>query len=189
MLDEVNTLKNNSQNFNEVRYYPSSKVILEACYQDYIRLMDSYNKIYDKLNILLAVFGLMLGLFIDNVEIDMLFNNSNQLSLWKTCLIFLHFFLLIISVLLFLVCAYKSLKLMMGNKITVFKSEDVRDSEIYRENEETAELWLIEKYTQCSYNLRPVLEKNQKEFKKIVSYLVIGIFIFMIIIFLQKVGL
>lgn len=51
---------------------------------------------------------------------------------------------------------------MKGKDIPVFNSVDVRDAELYREDNETAAMWLIDKYTSVVFELRPIVEKKQK---------------------------
>lgn len=51
---------------------------------------------------------------------------------------------------------------MKGKDIPVFNSVDVRDAELYREDNETAAMWLIDKYTLVVFELRPIVEKKQK---------------------------
>ena len=53
----------------EKEIYPSAKILLEASYQDYIRLLDSYDKIKDKVNIILAFIGIILGFFLNYIDL------------------------------------------------------------------------------------------------------------------------
>lgn len=169
--------------------YPSAKIILDATYQDYIRLLNSYDKIYDKINIMLAFVGVILATFVTVVDFNVFNGTVDKLTRLEGCLILIHFTSIIVFIILFVLCIIKSLKLMMGKSITVFKSEDVRNDNLWNEEEDIVAMWLIDKYTQCTNEIRPIMENNQKQFRKIVIYASMGKILFMIIIFLQKVGL
>lgn len=54
--------------------------------------------------------------------------------------------------------------LLRGRRIAVFKSEDIRNEEIYRNKESHAALWLIDKYTRIVNEVRPIVQKKQKAF-------------------------
>ena len=45
---------------SECEDYPSACFLLESCFQDYQRIQDNYNKIYEKINIALAFSGVIL---------------------------------------------------------------------------------------------------------------------------------
>ena len=83
---------------------------------------------------------------------------------------------------------YMIFKLLKGKGIYVFKSEDLRNNHIYKETEEVAAMWLIDKYTECTASIRPVLGENQKGFQNIVKSVTALILILITVLFLQKVG-
>ena len=50
--------------------------------------------------------------------------------------------------------------LLRGRKIAVFKSEDIRNEEIYRNKKSYTALWLIDKYTRIVNEVRPIVQKK-----------------------------
>ena len=71
--------------------YPSAKIILDATYQDYIRLLNSYDKIYDKINIMLAFVGVILATFVTVVDFNVFNGTVDKLTRLEGCLILIHF--------------------------------------------------------------------------------------------------
>lgn len=78
--------------------------------------------------------------------------------------------------------------LLKGKDIPVFNSVDVRDAELYREDNETAAMWLIDKYTSVVFELRPIVEKKQKKFDSTLTMTISGIILYAISVILQKGG-
>lgn len=168
--------------------YPAAIFLVDTIYQDYIRLMDSYNKIYDKLNIILVFVGIILGIIINNIDLKIFQTDCSNRMLWQVALLVLHVLLLVISIILMIYSIYMIFKLLKGKGIYVFKSEDLRNNHIYRETVEVAAMWLIDKYTECTASIRPVLDENQKDFQNIVKSVTLLILILITVLFMQKVG-
>ena len=80
------------------------------------------------------------------------------------------------------------LTLLRGRKIAVFKSEDIRNEEIYREKESHAAMWLIDKYTRIVNEVRPVVQKKQEVFDKALVTIIVGFILYVIAIVLRKGG-
>jgi len=78
--------------------------------------------------------------------------------------------------------------LLRGRIIAVFKSEDIRNEEIYREKESHAAMWLIDKYTRIVNEVRPVVQKKQEAFDKALVVIIVGIILYVIAIVLRKGG-
>ena len=72
--------------------------------------------------------------------------------------------------------------------MAVFKSEDIRNEEIYREKESHAAMWLIDKYTRIVNEVRPVVQKKQEAFDKALVVIIVGIILYVIAIVLRKGG-
>ena len=89
---------------------------------------------------------------------------------------------------LLLISAIKFLYLLKGKDIPVFNSVDVRDDELYREDNEAAAVWLIGKYTFVVFKLRPIVEKKQKAFDSTLTMTIVGIILYAISVILQKGG-
>lgn len=91
----------------------------------------------------------------------------------------------VISLLYATVCL---LLLMRSKTLAVFKSEDARDIEVYGATENQAAVWLIDKYTTCTNENRPIIAKKQKSFEKAVTAIIVGLILFAVVISIGKVG-
>lgn len=168
--------------------YPSAKFLVDACYQDYMRLQENYNKLYDKLNIALAFSGVVLTLVIGTFELNSSRVSISGLKIWEIILLIIHTLSGIGSVILWLYGTICFLFLMKGKQLPVFKSEDVRNSEVYREKEQDAALWLIDKYTICTNELRLIIADKQEKFEKALNAVTIGLILYSVALVLRKVG-
>lgn len=168
--------------------YPSATILADACFQDYIRLNDDYNKVYDKLNVALAFSGIILTVIFETLDLDFLFTKWNNQEIWKCVLIGFHTICLCISITCMFVGILILLLLLKGRNIPMFKSEDVRNDEIYRTKEEDAALWLIDKYTICTNSIRPILAEKQAKFEQGLSAMTIGLVLYTLSVLLGKVG-
>ena len=81
------------------------------------------------------------------------------------------------------------LMLLKGRMVKVFKSEDIRNNKIYKEEEENAAVWLIDKYTQVTFAMRTIVKKKQKSFDQALQIIIIGIIMYAVSIVLQKGGI
>lgn len=168
--------------------YPSACFLLDSCIQDYQRLQENYNRIYDKVNVALAFAGvvltIMLGSF-DFTQAKLLVNDMTVASLIMTSV---ELICLIGGMGLTLFSIVYLLTLLGGRKIAVFKSEDIRNEEIYREKESHAAMWLIDKYTQIVNEVRPVVQKKQASFDKALIIIIVGIIMYTISVILREGG-
>ena len=48
--------------------YPSAEFVQQACFEDYHRLIDTYDKIYEKVNVTLAFCGIILLVILGSVN-------------------------------------------------------------------------------------------------------------------------
>lgn len=168
--------------------YPSACFLLDSCIQDYQRMQENYNRIYDKVNVALAFAGvvltIMLGSF-DFTQAKLLVNDMTVASLIMTSV---ELICLIGGMGLTLFSIVYLLTLLRGRKIAVFKSEDIRNEEIYREKESHAAMWLIDKYTQIVNEVRPVVQRKQASFDRALIIIIVGIIMYTISVILRKGG-
>lgn len=172
----------------EKEIYPSAKILLEASYQDYIRLLDSYDKIKDKVNIILAFIGIILGFFLNYIDLKFLNRICFSLKISELLVYLVHAILLFICVFALIYCIVKIFDLLKGKNLLVFKSEDIREGDLVKESEEFVTLWLINRYTICSNDIRPIINYKQNELTKVIKATIILTIIMIIILILQKGG-
>ena len=168
--------------------YPSAQFLVDACFNDYQRLQDNYSKVYEKTNIALAFVGVVLTIMLTTLDFSSLSKIMGNMNVGQLLLALIEIGCYICGVGLLLICAIKFLHLLKGKDIPVFNSVDVRDAELYREDNETAAMWLIDKYTSVVFELRPIVERKQKAFDSTLTMTIGGIILYSISVILQKGG-
>lgn len=168
--------------------YPSAQFLVDACFNDYQRLQDNYSKVYEKTNIALAFVGVVLTIMLTTLDFSSLSKIMGNMNVGQLLLVLIEIGCCICGVGLLLISAIKFLYLLKGKDIPVFNSVDVRDVELYREDNETAAMWLIDKYTSVVFELRPIVERKQKAFDSTLTMTIGGIILYSISVILQKGG-
>ncbi len=179
--DVENTVQSESED------YPSACFLLDSCFQDYQRIQDNYNKIYEKINIALAFSGVILTIMLGAFDFSPAKFNVSNMKIWE-----------VVSTSIELMCLGGSLIVIVGatiyllfllrGRIAVFKSEDIRNEEIYRNKESHAALWLIDKYTRIVNEVRPIVQKKQKAFDNAMVAIIVGIMMYVVAVLLRKGG-
>ena len=168
--------------------YPSACFLLDSCVQDYQRLQENYNRIYDKINVALAFTGVVLTIMLGSFDFAPAKLCVKDVTVASLIIIVVELICLVGGMGLTLISIVYLLTLLRGRKIAVFKSEDIRNEEIYREKESHAAMWLIDKYTRIVNEVRPVVQKKQESFDKALVGLIVGIIVYVIAIILRKGG-
>lgn len=182
--EEIEENRSKKQNI-----YPSAVLLVEACYQDYQRIQDNYNKLYEKINVALAFAGVILTIVLGTLDFSHAAVKISGQPLWKIVLMILELLCTVGSVLLIMVSVLWLLMLLKGRMVKIFKSEDIRNNKIYKEEEENAAVWLIDKYTQVTFAMRTIVKKKQKSFDQALQIIIIGIIMYAVSIVLQKGGI
>lgn len=178
--------KKRHQNEDIKEYYPSAELLKADCYEDYKRLIETYDKIYEKINIALAFCGVILLVIISDFDyriIGKLINSETYIEgfTYTTLLI-----CSLLSVIMIIWAVIQLLLLTRSREIKVFDSIAVRKEEIYREKPEVAAMWLIDKYTIATNELRTVIADKNKEYDVAILKLVISILSFAVVVIIKK---
>lgn len=172
---------------SECEAYPSACFLLDSCFQDYQRIQDNYNKIYEKINIALAFSGAILTIMLGAFDFSPAKFNVSNMKIWEVILTSIELMCLGGS-LIVIVGATIYLLFLLRRRIAVFKSEDIRNEEIYRNKESHAALWLIDKYTRIVNEVRPIVQKKQKAFDNAMVAIIVGIMMYVVAVLLRKGG-
>ena len=113
------------------------------------------------------------------------FNVSNM-KIWEVILTSIELMCLGGSLIVIVGATIYLLFLLRGRRIAVFKSEDIRNEEIYRNKESHAALWLIDKYTRIVNEVRPIVQKKQKAFDNAMVAIIVGIMMYVVAVLLEK---
>ena len=156
------------------------------CYDDYNRLINTYDKIHEKVNITLAFCSIVLLVILNSFDYTMItemFCISSKLELFSIlALLFCS-----AASLVCMVWAVVQLLLLMHSKaVTVFDSVAVRNDEIYRWSPDEAALWLVDKYTYAVSELRTVISYKQKKYDSAIIKIVISILTYAIVVIIEK---
>ncbi len=188
MAKKKNKFDNQHSDNSVINKYPSAELLLTPCMEDYQRIQDNYNKIYEKINIALAFSGIILTIMLANLNIDKSIAIIQNMKIYEVVLITIEVGCTIGSVVLVLLTTIRLLILLLGKPVSVFKSEDLRNEGIYREEKQNAALWIIDKYTIIVSEMRPIIQRKQKKYNKAIEIMIIGVILYAISILLQKGG-
>jgi hypothetical protein len=161
-------------------------MLKEDCYNEYQRLMETYDKIYEKVNIMLAFCGVVLLVILSKVDITryMLLVQTEKKSLFLISL--LYCVATTISSLLIVSSVIHLLKLLKGKNMLVFDSIAIRNEKIYESQEENAALWLIQKYTDSIASIQNVIKEKQSEYDKTVIKVIVSLIAYAVALLLEK---
>ena len=168
--------------------YPSACFLLDSCVQDYQRLQENYNRIYDKINVVLAFAGVVLTIMLGSFDFSPAKLCVKDMTVAALIMTSVELICLVGGMGLTLFSTIYLLTLMRGRKIAVFKSEDIRNDEIYREKESYAAMWLIDKYTKIVNEVRPVVQKKQSSLDRALITIIVGVIMYTIAVILRKGG-
>lgn len=166
--------------------YPSAELLQQSCYDDYMRLLKTYDYIYTKVNIALAFCGVVMIVMVRSVDFAFWKHMSSETT---NCDIALHIFMTILSVGaagITIWAVINFLQLMKSRSVNVFDSLTIRSEEIYRLTPDEAALWLIDKYTIVTNGLKDVVLAKQQEFNSGITKLMVSIIMYVVFVIIEK---
>ena len=166
--------------------YPSAELLQPSCFEDYKRLIDTYDKIYEKINIALAFCSVVILLILNSFDYNLFFGIFYTKSKLELFSVFILLLCSTISVICMIWAVIELLLLTRSKSIIVFDSISIRNDEIYYWPKDQAALWLIEKYTYAVFELRKVISNKQKKYDSIVIKIVISILSYAIVLIIEK---
>lgn len=166
--------------------YPSAEFVQQACFEDYHRLIDTYDKIYEKVNVTLAFCGIILLVILGSVNytyVADICRTQSNLELFSLLLLLLCS---VASAICIIRAVIQLLLLMRSKTLSVFDSIDIRNEEIYRWNHDAAAVWLIDKYTIAITGLRSAIAEKQKKYDSTVTKVVIALLLYSVVLIIEK---
>jgi len=166
--------------------YPSAEFVQQACFEDYHRLIDTYDKIYEKVNVTLAFCGIILLVILGSVNytyVADICRTQSNLELFSLLLLLLCS---VASAICIIWAVIQLLLLMRSKTLSVFDSIDIRNEEIYRWNHDAAAVWLIDKYTIAITGLRTAIAEKQKKYDSTVTKVVIALLLYSVVLIIEK---
>lgn len=174
------------ENSSDLKQYPSAEMLKIDCYNDYIRLLDTYDKIYTKVNIALAFSGTVILAMVSKFDYNIIFDLIACKNKSELFVQLLYLFSSVIATCCSFWSLIQLLILLKGKQLVVFNSIDIRNKKIYEKETNNAALWLIDKYTTAVCSLKIIIEKKQNKYDLAISLLVVSIIAYCISIIAQK---
>lgn len=170
----------------ENNMYPSAELVRDVCAEDYKRLFDTYDKIYDKVNIALVFCSVVLIAIVPIVDytvIQRIIDNTSKLELLSLVL-FLIFS--VVSIVTMVWAIIQLLLIMRGKKLYTVDTVAIRNENLYNETVTDASMWLIDKYTICINELKQTIKQKQKSYDSAIVKIIISIIAFVIASIIAK---
>lgn len=157
-----------------VKKYPSAEFVYSACLEDYNHVLANYDRIYDRINIVLTLCGVILIFFITNFDITALYKWENY-SCGEKVLAIAYVLLAGISLVFIAISVIKLLLLSRSEGLLTFDSNSIIDESLYYESTEDAALWITLQYTKCINNVREKTIEKQRSFSRAIIFVIISI--------------
>ena len=172
--------KSNAEN------YPSAIQIKEDCYNEYSRMLSTYEKVYDKVNIMLTFCGVILLVILKSVNFSIMAKLNTTKSPQDFCLYLIYTIATICSAGCILFAVTSFLKLLKSRKISIFDSWEIREEKIYELVPNDAALWMIQQYTDKSYELKDIIDEKQLLFDSAVKRTIYALLLHALAILVKK---
>ena len=160
----------------QVDEYTSAGHVKTACLEDYKTTLDTYNLIYNRVNVALVFCGVIFLGIMDSID-NSIFQKLKGHSFNLDSLLLL---LPLVSAGLLLLATILLLHLMKSKYLQYFDSLDALEENIYRETTENASLWLADQYAYAVFMIWETIMKKQRVFNLAVILIIISIVVFFI---------
>ncbi len=161
--------------------YPAAEFVANTCENEYMRLINSYNNIYNKVNILLVVFLAILvaqsGSFNGK---ELVYELTKANSVGRTVYLVLQLSISIISLGLILFATVYLCLLLESKSIPVIDCIKIRNEKVYEGTPDQAAMYLLCLYTKAMHEMKPIIDKKQKKYDKSVKLAVISVILFVV---------
>lgn len=175
-----------SQNNSLKERYPSATLLQEACLEDYKRVIETYNKIYDKINIALAFSGVILLVILGKFDYTLFFEIGPQYTKAELFAVFVQIVCSTVSSVSIVWAVIQLLLLTRSRQMPVFDSIAIRNGEIYNTSPENAALWLIDKYTSAIAGLIQITKSKQEKFDAAIVKILVSLLSYALLVVVQK---
>lgn len=167
------------------KVYPSSRMIQNLCSEEYNRVSEIYDKIYDKVNIALAFSGVILLVIVSGVDYTIITKHCNSTLKVFICKIIV-FSCSVISSVCIVWAVIQLLSILHSRRISMIDCVTIRNIHLYREEEEVFSMWLIDKYTRIIPKIKKIIKRKQEIYDSAITKIVFALVSYSIAIVLQK---
>lgn len=180
-LDARTQCNDESNTENQVKEYPAAELIANTCKEEYMRLINTYDNIYNKVNILLVV---CMAIFVAQAESfkgKIIIDNIMQSNIESRVVYLIVELCIAVIALLLILCATVMLCfLLKSKKVPVLNCHDLRNQRVYEGEVDKAATYLIGIYTDVIKELNQIIEKKQKRYDLSVILVVVSVVLFII---------
>ena len=174
-----------NRNANNIGY-PAAVLVKEACYNEYIRMIQTYDKIYEKVNISLAFCGALLLVIIKEFDFAKILQLKTAANNKEAIVYIIYGVAFICSVGYIFSTVIGLLGLLKGREIITFDSISARDNELYAESEQDAAVWLLDKYTKSVQSLQDAVKEKQVKYDETIGKAIIALLSFAVASIIEK---
>lgn len=157
--------------------YPSAEFLYHVTLEDYKRQISNYEKIYDRINIVLAFSGVLLVFLLSDFSANI--SSINALFIDFKLLPFLHILLYLYSIFLLLLSIIMLLVLSCSKKLSAFDSNSIKTQELYDECIEDASLWIISRYIKIISDIRIIIIKKQEYYSISTILIIVALIVYL----------
>lgn len=183
--EKVNMEEQLCQN-HETAIYPSAEILMNICYNEYRRIHDTYNKIYEKVNIALAFCGVILIVVMSNFDYTIISRLSNCDSNYELLSLLTLIICSFVSASLVIWAVIQLLLLMRSRPMTVIDCSSFQNEKTYCEQTDIASLWVLNLLNQSILKTKLIIEEKQKSFDAAILKIVIGLLTYAVAMIIQK---
>lgn len=171
---------------NDNVQYPAAELLAQHTYEDYKNNLDSYNRIYDKVNVALAFCGVILLVLIEHVDFSLLRKALKATTFWTGFSMLFTFALSAISVGMIVYATIMLIRLMESKEVLVFNSIEFRNEHRYKFTPDQAALALILAYTNCIFDLQKKIKEKQTKFDSVIILMAGSVLLYVLAVIWEK---
>ncbi len=172
----------------DVPKYPSAEFLYSVSLEDYNRVLSNYDKIYDRINIALALCGVILIVILSNIDITALLK-WNSYSDLKKIVVSIYAICAVGSAVLIIIAVIRFLLLSKSKEILSFDSNSIKTESLYKEKVEDAALWVTLQYIRVINDIRNKTKEKQKVFDTATIQIIISLLAYVISMLIHNGGL
>lgn len=158
--------------------YPSAELLIQPCMEDYKYQLESYNRIYDKVNVAMALCSAVFFVILSSVDFTYVPAILQATTAGTFFRFALPFSCVLGSAVLIFIATIQFLNLMTSRSLVLVDSVDFRNQHCYFDPSEKTAFSLVVAYTDATFRLRDVVYKKQLAYDGAVRRMIVAIILF-----------
>lgn len=166
--------------------YPSAELVKDVCLEDYKRIIDTYDKLYEKVNIALVLCGVLLVVIIPSFDYTVLGKIMSSKNCMEVFYIVAYSTISFCSVVLMVWATVQLLLLMLGKRIYTVDTIAMRNGKHYEKRQEDVSLWLIDKLNYSIASIKELIKLKQSKYDFAIKLIIVAVITFAIATIMSK---